>query len=95
MVISKHSLNITKSKVEIYKSSDIIEILCKTTKSMYRLMGVYRPPPSKKNKLSVDMFLSEFQQLVIDKTLSSGAFLMVGYFNFHVDSAKDTNALKF
>ena len=60
MVIFKHSLNITKSKVEIYKSFQIIEIQCKTTKSVYRLMGVYRSPPSKKNKLSVDMFLSEF-----------------------------------
>ena len=48
MVIFKHSLNITKSKVEISKSLEIIEILCKTTKSVYRLMGVYRPPPSKK-----------------------------------------------
>ena len=95
MVIFKHSLNITKSKVEIYKFFEIIEILCKTTKSVYRLMGVYRPPTSKKNILSVDMFLSEFQQLVIDKTLSSGTFLMVGDFNFHVDSAKDTKALKF
>ena len=95
MVIFKHSLNITKSKVEISKSLEIIEILCKTTKSVYRLMGVYRPPPSKKKKLSVDMFLSKFQHLVIDKTLSSGTFLMVGDFNFHVDSAKDTNALKF
>ena len=95
MVIFKHSLNITKSKVETYKSFEIIEILCKTTKSVYRLMVVYRPPPSKKNKLSVDMFLSEFQQLVIDKTLSSGTFLIVGDFIFYVDSAKDTKALKF
>ena len=51
IVIFKHSLNITKTKVEIYKSFESIEILCKTTKSVYRLMGVYRPPPSKKNKL--------------------------------------------
>ena len=41
------------------------------------------------------MFLSEFQQLLIDKTLSSGIFLMVGDFNFHVDCAKDTDALQF
>ena len=57
---------------ESYTSFESIEVTCKISKTnpqLLRIFGIYRPPPSVKNKLTVNQFLSAFQDFLIEKTL--------------------------
>ncbi len=64
-----------------------------------RLMFIYwlyiGPPPSKKNGLSVGMFLTEFATFLESVITAHGHLLIVGDFNLHIDDPKDTVARKF
>jgi hypothetical protein len=50
-----------------------------------RIMTVYRPPPSKKNKLNSGMFFAEFPDLLDRHLFTNGNLLIWGDFNFHPD----------
>ena len=60
---------------------------------------LYRPPPSKKNKLTSRIFVQEFQDL-LDGHLATKDLFVIGDVNLHFDSDKETysvllkNALK-
>ena len=49
---------------------------------------VYRPPPSRKNKLSNKMFLDEFPDL-LESYVSCDRLFVLGDINFHFDSDSD------
>ena len=56
---------------------------------------IYRPPPSKKNKLNAGIFFEEFEKFIEKYADGSDQTLIVGDFNFHIDVDSDTNGKKF
>ena len=78
-----------------FKSFEFTDLLIKHSSSSLRVVIVYRPPPSKSNKLSLSLFFEEFPRLLEDLTTASGSLLMAGDFNFHVDDAHDSAASRF
>ena len=62
---------------------------------VFRLVTVYRPPPSKKNGFTVERFFSEFSALSEELTVTFCQFLLCGDFNYHVDVDSNTNAKHF
>ena len=61
---------------------------------VFRLVTVYRPPPSKKNGFTVERFFSEFSALSEDLTVTFCQFLLCGDFNFPVDVDSNANCQK-
>ena len=60
------------------------------------MIVIYRPPPSKTNKLSSSIFfIKEFCTLVEQLIILPGNILIAGDFNFHIDSIKDPDTVKF
>jgi len=55
---------------------------------------VYRPPPSKKNKLKLSTFVDEFTDFIHTKENARGKLLIFGDINIHFDQASDTEANK-
>ena len=57
---------------------------------------LYRPPPSRKNKLSNQLFLQEFPEFLTQFADSHSDLVLLGEFNFHYDDCADTqvNRLK-
>ena len=55
---------------------------------------IYRPPPSVKNKLTVDKFMNEFSTLLESASVLQN-LLMVGDLNFHIDDAANKDAKSF
>ena len=95
MIIYKQTLDIKRVETTAKKTFEYIEVTFKSSNTLYRVVGVYRPPPSKQNKLTVNAFLSEFQDFIVDKTLLAGKVIIIGDFNFHVDDIQDRPAQKF
>ena len=65
-----------KTVLNNYKSFEACEFSIKSTKNGTKYICIYRPPPSKKNKLKPSMFISEF----------CGHLVFLGDFNLHFDS---------
>ena len=57
---------------------------------------LYRPPPSRKNKLSNQLFLQEFPEFLTQFAGHHSDLVLLGDFNFHYDDCADTqvNRLK-
>ena len=51
---------------------------------------LYRPPPSRKNKLSNQLFLQEFPEFLTQFAGSHSDLVLLGDFNFHYDDCADT-----
>ena len=60
-------------------------------KSSIRLVTIYRPPPSKKNRVIPTIFFNEFSTLLEMLTLAPGYLLINGDFNFHMDVPTDAS----
>ncbi|XP_055867087.1 uncharacterized protein LOC129922911 [Biomphalaria glabrata] len=53
---------------------------------------LYRPPPSKRNKLTTKVFIEEFQDL-LDSHISTKDLFVIGDVNLHFDSENETYAM--
>ena len=60
-----------------------------------RMVVVYRPPPSQKNRLSVTLFVDEFSSLLEKLIISTGSLVITGDFNFHLDSPSERAAARY
>ena len=78
-----------------FKSIEFIDLLMRHSSPSLRVVTVYRPPPSKSNNSSLHLFFEEFPRLLEDLVTASGALLMAGDFNFHVEDDCNTAALRF
>ena len=56
---------------------------------------MYRPPPSDKNKFTVNKFIDEFGDLLLSFASDSTPVVFLGDFNFHLDNGSDANANRF
>ena len=62
---------------------------------VFRLVTVYRPPPSKKNGFTVERIFSEFSASSEELTVTCCQFLLGDDFNSHVDVDSNANAKQF
>ncbi|ELU17098.1 hypothetical protein CAPTEDRAFT_217120 [Capitella teleta] len=60
-----------------------------------RLAAIYRPPPSKRNQSTFELFLSEFGDYLEDIIMKPGRLIITGDFNLHVDNDANRNAAEF
>ena len=78
-----------------FKSFEFTDCTLNYASTSLRMVVVYRPPPSKKNQLSVTLFLDEFSSLLEKLIISIGPLVITGDFNFQLDSPSDRAAARF
>ena len=78
-----------------FKSFEFTDCTLIYASTSLRMVVVYRPPPSQKNRLSVTLFLDEFSSLLEKLIISNGPLLITGDFNFHLDNPSDRAATRF
>ena len=78
-----------------YPSFELLDLLITIGKNHLRLVNVYRPPPSSKNKLTTSAFLKEFASYLEVLTSHPGNLVIVRDFNLHLDDHNDPSATKF
>ena len=72
-----------------YRSFEAAEMRLSFDHVSVAVVCLYRPPPSKRNKLTNSMFLEEFSELLSQYADSSSDTVYIGDFNFHYDDCSD------
>ena len=76
-------------------SFESINVLLSVASYTFRLIVIYRVPPSKKNKLSKSTFITEFADLLEESAIWSGKLVICGDFNIHWDNEQDSERKTF
>ncbi|PIK62499.1 hypothetical protein BSL78_00596 [Apostichopus japonicus] len=77
------------------RSFEFIDLNISSSKSTIRMIGLYRPPPNNKNKLTFAMFIDDFSSLLQFLSSSTTPLIIMGDFNIHVDVPSDQNFASF
>ena len=77
-----------------YKSFEYIDTMLHSNSKTLRLVVVYRPPPSRTNDLSNELFFEEFETFLEHLAAHKDQIMIVGHFNFHVDDQNNISAGK-
>ena len=94
-ILFKESLDIQLvTQDQNFKSFEYMEVLLKTKPHCFRIVILYRPPPSKKNGLTDALFFEEFPDFLDVKSMSPGQLVMMGDFNFHMDEPETCYSAK-
>ena len=83
-IMHKSNIKMTSKSSWKAKSFENIELTLSSSLTV-KLVVIYRPPPSKRNKSTVGLFLSEFQDFLQHHMIKSRNILIVGDFNFHYE----------
>ena len=94
-VITSVGLKSIKNKGPSYVSFEYLDLNLKTGKVSFRLIAIYRPPPSVKNKLSFCQFIRDFSDLIERLFTSNNKRFLVGDFNIPLDSPSNPHTILF
>ncbi len=94
-LLLKSNMKVKNLPHNSYQSFEHMQVSITASKAHINLLIIYRPPPSTKNRLTVDQFFHEFGTLLEEVTISPGKLLIMGDFNFHIDDINNTHARKF
>ena len=93
-VLCKKSLNVKINSMNRYKSFEYIDTMLHSNSKTLRLVVVYRPPPSRTNGLTNELFFEEFENFLEHLAAHKDQIMVVGDFNFHVDDQNNISAGK-
>ena len=95
-VFLRKGFHVKQNSTIDFKSMEYMDLTISSSNSSMCFLVVYRPPPSKANKLTSRIFLDEFSILVEVLGATAGGHLIItGDFNFHVDDACNRDAVNF
>ena len=83
------------STSRIYKSLEVADYSVNYSSRVLRFVVVYRPPPSARNGLTVNLFLEEFSRFLELLVTTPGPLVILGDMNFHVDTPNHAAASRF
>ena len=84
-LLVKKSLQIRKQNQTKVRSFEYMDALVKYLNACFRLVIVYRPPPSELNGLKENDFFDEFNSPLECLAINSSKLLITGDLNFHVN----------
>jgi len=95
-VLIKKGFRVKHHDGQDFGSFDYLDMTVTSGAQALRLFTLYRPPYSKRNKLTTTMFLEDFSTLLESIILIPGPIIITGDFNIHVNDKSDpeTKALQ-
>ncbi len=94
-ILHRSNIDIATKVSVTFKSFEYMETVLKSPCKSVRVIVVYRPPPSKENRLTCKMFFEDFTVFLEQQTIANGCLLIMGDFNFHIEDASDREAMQF
>ena len=89
-LLYKSSLDVKLTVTNDYKTFEKMECTVNTGTEHIRVLVIYRPPPSPKNKLRTKDFYPELENMLDALHLTSGKLLLCGDINFHMLKINDS-----
>lgn len=84
-ILSHKGLVVKHNESHQFRSFEHMDTTISSGHSSFRLVTIYRPPPSKENELTAKIFFEDFSNLLEHVTIYPGRVLLSGDFNVHVD----------
>ena len=94
-VVLRKGYNVKQFTNNKFKSFEHLDLSISSGSSNLRLVSIYRPPTSKKHRVTTTMFLDDLSRYIETLTISPGHLLLAGDFNFHVDVPDDNDSSSF
>ena len=91
----RKGLQVKQNKTYLFNALEYMDLSVTTSGSSLRFGTMYRPPPSKDNKLTLCMFYNDFSTLLEHLAVVPGNLIVTGEFNFHVDDPSNSGAANF
>ena len=92
---SRSSFKVVVNRRDDMTFFEFMDVDVSSSGNSMKLVIIYRPPPSKKNKHSYADFLVEFTGFIEHYALMTTRFAIVGDFNIHWDVPSDNNVKRF
>ncbi len=93
-MVMRDTIKVTMEPTSTYETFEYMRVKAITSSLTYRIIIMYRPPPSTKNKLTISSFLEEFDDFLAELILVRGKLIIAGDINFHLDKTDDGDGLK-
>ncbi|KAK6168440.1 hypothetical protein SNE40_020971 [Patella caerulea] len=94
-LIHKESINVMCVAPSTYSSFEVLQNNIQLKSCVLRIVIIYRPPQSRVNKCSIDIFLDEFSDFLHGIQDGPEDFIILGDFNIHVDKSNDSTVNRF
>lgn len=94
-LLYRSSFKVTLNKKQATKSFEYMDLDVVSGGRSLKLVVIYRPPPSGKNRLRNADFIQEFTNFMEPYVVSPGHLLVVGDFNIHVDDPSNVTTVQF
>jgi hypothetical protein len=94
-ILHKEGMKVSLQPVKSFTSFEYMHVKVTHGSSMFRIILVYRPPPSTKNKYTFTMFMDDFPNLLEDVIILPGKLILTGDFNIHMDDVDDSETKRF
>ncbi|GFS16373.1 ATP-dependent DNA helicase [Elysia marginata] len=92
--VHRNFLTFINTPLTKFKSFEGYELRLQHPTRSIKLIAIYRPPPSKKNKFTTAVFLDEFEDLIDSYLTDQQQIILLGDINFHYDSTTDNYVKK-
>lgn len=90
--IYKNNLSVKKLAYGNFSSFEHLVFSIILGSKKYKMVVIYRPPQSKKNKCTTAQFVSEFHDFILDISVEPSELIVTGDFNIHMDNLADSYA---
>jgi len=95
-LIHKSNVDVKRSKpIQTYSHFELLECNVAVQKNRFRLCVVYRPPPSRTNKLKNSTFFDEWTEFIDRLAVIQEELVITGDLNFHLDNEEACDTRKF
>ena len=94
-LVFSEQVNIKPNLSTTYKQFELLSASIHFKRSKVNIAIVYRPPPTKKNKLKLKLFWKQWTEFLSNFTTRAQEFVIVGDLNFHLDDLKNRSTKKF
>ena len=95
-MIYSEQINVEKQEIsKKYNQFELLTISVRFKASKVNIAIVYRPSPSKKNKLKLRLFWNQWTDFLSSYTTRTQEFIILGDLNFHLDNLQNASTKKF
>ncbi|XP_063960265.1 uncharacterized protein LOC135155265 [Lytechinus pictus] len=95
-VLLHKGYHVSRNPLEYFKSFEYLDLNVSSSKfCSFRLIALYRPPASKKNKTPLGTFFKEFSSLLEILLSSPQRLIIAGDFNIHIEKSNRAEVLNF